>query len=373
MPFGPNSGVGGVTSITGTANQVTASASTGAVTLSIPAAFIAPGSIQATTTYNGLNGQTITGDANGGWTITANGTNQNNTLTPSGTGTNLLKSTNSAGECATIQNTSASGFSEIAYWDNGGANALNIGYGNASTSSPYTSSAYFRSNSTGIPIKFIQGSTVKGMFAVTTGNFLLGGLTTDDTSGGNKVLQIPGTKVVSIGATSAATIGVSADTTAGVLTLTAPSVGSFSLAGGVISSYNGITTAGNGVATVQAAGRATAQVAANASVSTYTVGASDASFLVFGNVLVTTATAHSFSMTCAYTDEGNTSRTVTLGFFQLTGGTVITLITNVTGATPYESIPFPIRCKANTAITFATAGTFTTVVYNAEGFALKNS
>lgn len=34
-----------VTSITGTANQITASASTGAVTLSIPSVFIAPGSI----------------------------------------------------------------------------------------------------------------------------------------------------------------------------------------------------------------------------------------------------------------------------------------------------------------------------------------
>lgn len=39
----------GVTSIAGTANQITASAATGAVTLSIPATFIAPGSIAATT------------------------------------------------------------------------------------------------------------------------------------------------------------------------------------------------------------------------------------------------------------------------------------------------------------------------------------
>lgn len=34
----------------------------------------------------GLNGQTITGDANGAWAIAANGTNQSVTLTPSGTG-----------------------------------------------------------------------------------------------------------------------------------------------------------------------------------------------------------------------------------------------------------------------------------------------
>jgi hypothetical protein len=37
-------------------------------------------------TIYGLNGQTIVGDANGAWTVTANGTNQNITLTPSGTG-----------------------------------------------------------------------------------------------------------------------------------------------------------------------------------------------------------------------------------------------------------------------------------------------
>ena len=60
---------GGVSSITGTANQITASASTGAVTLSTPSTFIAPGSIAATTTVSGttltatsgfiLNGLTI--------------------------------------------------------------------------------------------------------------------------------------------------------------------------------------------------------------------------------------------------------------------------------------------------------------------------
>jgi hypothetical protein len=39
----------GVTSLAGTANQISASASTGAVTLSVPSAFIAPGSVQITT------------------------------------------------------------------------------------------------------------------------------------------------------------------------------------------------------------------------------------------------------------------------------------------------------------------------------------
>lgn len=117
---------------------------------------------------------------------------------------------------------------------------------------------------------------------------------------------------------------------------------------------------------IRATGRVTAQTAAVASVSAFTVGATDASFEISANVLVTTATTHSFTVTCAYTDEGNTARTLTLSFSQL-AGTIITAITNVTGAGPYEGVSVHIRAKAATAITIATVGTFTTVTYNAEG------
>ena len=48
-----------VTSIAGTANQITASASTGAVTLSTPSTFIAPGSIAATTSVTATSGNVI--------------------------------------------------------------------------------------------------------------------------------------------------------------------------------------------------------------------------------------------------------------------------------------------------------------------------
>lgn len=50
----------------------------------------------------GLNGQTITGNANGAWAITANGTNQNITLTPSGTGKVVV-----GGSAPTVQATGA--------------------------------------------------------------------------------------------------------------------------------------------------------------------------------------------------------------------------------------------------------------------------
>lgn len=137
-----------------------------------------------------------------------------------------------------------------------------------------------------------------------------------------------------------------------------------SLFGGAVTTGGVLTTPGPFIIT---RGRSAAQVAAVASVATVTVGAADGSFEVSANVSVTTATAHSFSVTCTYTDEGNVSRTLTLGFAQLSGATLITLITNVTSTGPYESLTYHLRAKAGTTITFATTGTFTTIVYNVEG------
>ena len=67
-------------------------------------------------------------------------------------------------------------------------------------------------------------------------------------------------------------------------------------------------------------------------------------------------------MTVAYTDETNTARTLTLNFSSLTG----TLGIAIAAAGPFEGIPAVIRCKASTTITVATAGTFTSLTYNAE-------
>lgn len=68
---------GNVLSVTGTANQITASTSSGAVTLSIPSTFIAPGSIASTTTMTAGTGLTVTtGNA------TLSGTGSGLVLTP---------------------------------------------------------------------------------------------------------------------------------------------------------------------------------------------------------------------------------------------------------------------------------------------------
>ncbi len=112
---------------------------------------------------------------------------------------------------------------------------------------------------------------------------------------------------------------------------------------------------------------AAGQTGAVASVATFTVGAADASFFVSANVLVTTATLHNFTVTCAYTDEGNTARTITMNFALVGGAALTTAIANATGAVPYQGVPLHIRAKASTAITIASTGTFTTVTYNIEG------
>lgn len=110
--------------------------------------------------------------------------------------------------------------------------------------------------------------------------------------------------------------------------------------------------------------RKTAQTGA-VSLATYTVPASDTTFIVSANILITTATLHSFTTTVSYTDEGNTARVVTLNFSTLAGALTPT-IANAGGAIPYEGVPLHIRCKASTTIIIATTGTFTTVAYNFE-------
>jgi len=133
-----------------------------------------------------------------------------------------------------------------------------------------------------------------------------------------------------------------------------------------------VTTTTNTIRRILVAGstgRATAQIAANASVATYTLGATDASYEVSMNVLITTSTLFSFTCECAYTDEGNTARVITLNFTTLAGVISNAALTNAGGAVPYEGVPIHIRCKASTAITLRTqaAGTYTTVTYNIEG------
>lgn len=110
--------------------------------------------------------------------------------------------------------------------------------------------------------------------------------------------------------------------------------------------------------------RLTGRTATSGTVATVTPTA-DTTYIVSANVLVTTATNHNFTVTCTYTDEGNTARTLTLNFSN-PSGTIATAIANAGGTVPYEGVPMHIRAKASTAVSILTAsgGTYTTVVYN---------
>lgn len=140
--------------------------------------------------------------------------------------------------------------------------------------------------------------------------------------------------------------------------------------GAKVTAYNAITTAGQGVPSIYGAGTVSAQTTAAASIATYTTPNAIGDYVVSGNVNVTTSTTHSFSLNVNYTDEGGTARVLVLPVAQLAGGFAASgLITNATGAGPYEAAAMHIRCKATTAITIQTpaSGTFTSVVYNAAG------
>ncbi len=133
------------------------------------------------------------------------------------------------------------------------------------------------------------------------------------------------------------------------------------IVGGIITNYNSLTTVGLGFPVLVARERKTAQTGAINTMATYTNGATDATFTIFANVLVTTATSHNFQVQVSYHDEGNTARTSALFF---TSGSNV--IPDGGGAVPYEAAAITIRAKASTTITIKTAGTFTTVVYNIE-------
>ena len=119
-----------------------------------------------------------------------------------------------------------------------------------------------------------------------------------------------------------------------------------------------------------AKGRSVAAVAAVANVCAFTLPATDGTYEVLMNVLVTTSTTHTFTCQCTYTDEGNTARTVTMPFRLVGDTTALTSSIAASATVPYNGVPLHIRCKASTTITLLTqaAGTYTTVTFNVEGF-----
>ena len=130
------SSTGAIFAVNGTSNQVTASTSSGTVTLSTPSSFIAPGSIASTTTLTGGTGITATtgnitataGAVSAGTTVTATlgaitATNGNLVLNTAGnkiviaTGTNASVGTSDAmtAGAVTVATTACSATAKVFY------------------------------------------------------------------------------------------------------------------------------------------------------------------------------------------------------------------------------------------------------------------
>ncbi len=115
---------------------------------------------------------------------------------------------------------------------------------------------------------------------------------------------------------------------------------------------------------VVAHGRQTAQTGNIASLATYTVGASDGSFQISGNVLVT-AISGTLGMFVAWTDEGGNLHSVQMFFtYAGLGSFLITLAS----MNDFIGLSFGIRAKAGTTITVSTLILGGSATYNAEAY-----
>lgn len=108
-------------------------------------------------------------------------------------------------------------------------------------------------------------------------------------------------------------------------------------------------------------GSVAAQTTPNASVVTTTVGATNSTYWVTGEVNCTAYTSGTLNINIVYTDSTNTVRTVPIqGHF--TSGYGV----NVSGTGDFEGQVLQVRAKAGTAITVTTTGTFA-LTYTAYG------
>lgn len=149
--------------------------------------------------------------------------------------------------------------------------------------------------------------------------------------------------------------------TFGAVSLTADISGILPVANGGTGSSTAL-----GIPLIVGNARQTGLTAARA-LTTLTVGGADTTYLVSANVNITAVTVASFQVTCTYTDETNTSRTLVLNFSQI-NGTYVQTLTAALGTGAYEGAPLQIRAKAGTTIIIASAagGTYTSITYNLE-------
>jgi hypothetical protein len=125
----------------------------------------------STGTLYGLNGQTITGNSSGAWAVTANGTNQSITLTPSGTGPVTI---GSGPLTFTASNGSASASSQINFRANNGTDTVGMRLSGGTNDFGFSGGTIYPGT-----YSFFTAASA-GLRIAATGNALFG-LTTDGT------------------------------------------------------------------------------------------------------------------------------------------------------------------------------------------------
>jgi hypothetical protein len=133
-----------------------------------------------------------------------------------------------------------------------------------------------------------------------------------------------------------------------------------------ITVYKGVVTQGWGVPAIYGSGRITAATASTATVASYTVGASDGTFLVSANINVTTTGTFSLQAKCSYTDETGASRSQNLPVIKA-DGTIVSTGSITTSVEAWTGMPVRIRAQAGTTITIFTSAARTSGVWNVEG------
>jgi hypothetical protein len=160
-------------------------------------------------------------------------------------------------------------------------------------------------------------------------------------------------------------VPVMAQTRAATLVPTNPKFATVKVTG-KITTYNNLTTTGNGVPSILQSGRGVAITSSLDPSRCSFTPAVDGTFVVYDYILVTAAgAATNMNGTITLKTEDGTARSVAV-VWQLAAGGTVTNVTTATGTVGYYGVPIILRAQAATAITVSTTGTQSTAVYNHE-------
>ncbi len=350
----------GVTSIAGTTNQVTASASTGAVTLSTPSTFIAPGSIAYTTYF--VNGVTTISAAGATQSTATAITSSEVNVTTVASGTGVRLPTNSVGLQVAITNNGANTLN--VYPDTG--STIDTAAANVAVTIPVSQTAeytvlasgawYSTEDSeyagTGISVTRTAGGLTFANTGVTSFQTSLSGLTPNTATTG--AITLAGTLNAANGGTGTGTAPTSGQILVGT---SGGQYVPYTLASGTgISTTTGSGTLQiNNTGVTSIAGTAN-QIAASAATGAVTLSITNP-FIAPGVVEFTNGLMYN-SVSAAVSAAGTTQGTATA---------LIAQYNVVTTAAAGTGVALPTPTIASTSITITNEGANPILVYPASG------